>query len=251
MIMKPWDPTPVEIFTQSKNKTNSGIFISVIVTNYNYGKYIEKCLDSIHNQTFDKLELVVIDDKSEKDDSIDVIHKWMKKNYTRFEKCTLLSNKTNQGPSFSRNSAINYAKSEYIFMMDADNEIFPSAISKLFSALMKTSAAGSYSQIVDFGERNQIGVSDIWDANRMRQNNYVDVMALIKKKAWEDVGGFSHIEEGWEDYDFWLKFIDKKLDLCFLPEILCKYRVHNSSRTAKEAFSAHFILENLMKFRHP
>lgn len=251
MPLKPWDPTPEIIFDYQKKGILKSQNVTVIVTNFNYEKYVTDCLESVHAQTFENLGLVVIDDKSEKDDSVSCIHNWMLEKHTRFSSCTLLRNKFNQGPSFSRNLAIDFAKSDYIFIIDADNEIFSTAIQKLFSALNRTNCAGAYSQIVEFGDRSQIGMSDIWDTTRMQKNNYVDVMALIKKQAWKDVGGFSHIEEGWEDYDFWLKFIDKNFELCFLPEILCKYRVHGKSRTSMEAYTAHFSLENIMKFRHP
>ena len=84
----------------------------------------------------------------------------------------------------------------------------------------------------------------------MLKNNYVDVMALVKKSAWQQVDGYSHIERGWEDYDFWLKFVDAGLTPGYVPEILCRYRVHEKSRTATDAFHAHEDLKVAMAFRH-
>jgi GT2 family glycosyltransferase len=76
-------------------------------------------------------------------------------------------------------------------------------------------------------------------------------MGIIRKSAWEAVGGYSHIDEGWEDYDFWLKFVDAGLTPGYVPEILCRYRVHGRSRTATEAYIAHEQLKLIMAFRHP
>lgn len=248
-IIKPWTAKPEIIFERNNDTIVSENTITVCITNYNYSRFIIECLDSIMNQTFENLELIVIDDVSS-DNSIAVISKWMKKNNRRFQKVMLLKNSTNQGPSSSRNIAINMASGANIMIVDADNSLYPSAISKLMTAHSLANVAGVYSQIEIFGNCKSIGYADIWDDERLRIANYVDVMALIKKEAWEQVSGFTHIEEGWEDYDFWLKFVDAGLELAYLPQILCRYRVHGDSRTATEAHVSHDNLNLIMKYRH-
>lgn len=246
--MKQWTPEPVEIFKYKKMKSIPDGLVTICITNYNYERFIIECLDSVLNQTYENLELIVIDDISS-DTSISSIKKWMKRNKRRFYSCSLLKNKTNQGPSNSRNIIIEKSLSEYIFILDADNAIYPKAIEKLYNCIGEYS--GAYSQIEIFGNQKGIGYADIWDSDRLRESNYIDVMSLIKKSAWKKVGGFSHIDEGWEDYDFWLKFRDENMEMIFLPEILCRYRVHGNSRTNNEASGAHQDLELIMKFRHP
>ena len=85
----------------------------------------------------------------------------------------------------------------------------------------------------------------------LRTGNYIDVMALVSREAWRKVDGFSHLELGWEDYDFWLKFIDAGFTAAYLPEILCRYRLHGASRTDKDALPAHELLRQVMAIRHP
>jgi len=85
----------------------------------------------------------------------------------------------------------------------------------------------------------------------MYQSNYVDVTGIVLRSAWERVGGYSHIDQGWEDYDFWLKFIDADLSAAYVPEILCRYRTHGKSRTTTEAHAAHEQLKVIMALRHP
>ncbi|MDF3626222.1 glycosyltransferase family 2 protein [Brytella acorum] len=252
MLDKAWKPTPKILFSHAeKTVAPDERHVSVIVTNYNYADYVIECLDSIAGQTHATLSLVVIDDNSCKDDSPSKIYDWMSEHKDRFIFTLLLQNVINQGPSASRNTAIEHCPAETIFIMDADNTVMPTAIAKLHACLQRAGAQGVYSQIVEFGDRSQIGSADLWDIERMYQNNYVDIMAMMKKSAWAEVGGFSHIEEGWEDYDFWLKFIDHGVDMVFLPEILCRYRVHGVSRTATEAYKSHHDLEIIMRYRHP
>lgn len=246
--MNPWTPEPDVIFDYKKIKSVPSNTITVCITNFNYEKFIIECLDSVFMQTHENIDLVVIDDISS-DYSVKTIKNWMKSNKRRFYRCMLLKNKTNQGPSNSRNMIFEKALGNYVFILDADNSIYPQALEKLLDA--SKGFSGAYSHIEIFGNQQGIGYSDIWDNERLKDSNYIDVMALVKKEAWKTVNGFSHIDEGWEDYDFWLKFRDANLELNFLPEILCRYRIHGNSRTTNEAFSAHQDLELIMRFRHP
>lgn len=250
-IMKPWDPKAETVFLHKKKTKVSPHLISICLTNYNYGSFIEECLDSLFAQTHDPLDLVIVDDASTDPDTIEIITNWLEKHKNRFYRATLLVNPHNQGPSFSRNVAFDYAMGKSVFIIDADNALYPTALEKTYDALMRGSFPAVYTQIEEFGERNGVGRADMWDTTLMRKNNYIDVMALIRKDVWQQVGGFSHIEEGWEDYDFWLKFIDAGLEPGYLPQILCRYRVHNASRTTLEALAAHEQLELIMAFRHP
>lgn len=250
-IFKPWDPEPLCVFSHQKIGKTPKNLMSICLTHYNYTAYIIECLTSLAEQTHKALDLIIVDDASTEQEAEPLILTWLKENKERFYKITFLVNAYNQGPSFSRNVAFKHALAESVFIIDADNSLYPEALEKLYAALHHGNFPAVYCQLEEFGDRTGIGRADIWDPELMRKNNYVDVMALIRKTAWQQVGGFSHIEEGWEDYDFWLKFIDHNLEPGYLPEILCRYRVHANSRTAKDALRAHNQLELIMAFRHP
>ena len=101
--------------------------ISVIVPIYNVEKYLKKCLDSIINQTYNNLEIILVDDGSpdncgkicdeyaKKDNRIKVIHK------------------ENGGVSSARNKGLDIANGEYVFFIDSDDYIELDAIEKLLS----------------------------------------------------------------------------------------------------------------------
>ena len=47
-------------------------------------------------------------------------------------------------------------------------------------------------------------VSDLpWQQDLFKGGNYIDAMALVRREAWEAIGGYTHIPGGWEDFDFW------------------------------------------------
>ena len=54
-------------------------------------------------------------------------------------------------------------------------------------------------------------------------------MALIGKWAWAAVGGYTHIQSGWEDYDFWCRCVEHGFWGLHVPEVLAEYRVHKQS----------------------
>lgn len=108
--------------------------ISVIVPVYKVEKYIHKCIESIINQTYDNLEIILIDDGSPdncpkicdeyalRDNRIKVIHQ------------------ENKGLSSARNKGIELAKGEYIGFVDSDDFVEPSMFQDLYNAIVKNNA---------------------------------------------------------------------------------------------------------------
>ncbi|MBR3897728.1 MAG: glycosyltransferase [Bacilli bacterium] len=89
--------------------------ISVIVPIYNSEKYLDKCLDSISNQSYKNLEIILINDGST-DSSLDICKKWKKK-----DKRIVLIDRENKGVSESRNEGLEIAKGDYISFVDSDD----------------------------------------------------------------------------------------------------------------------------------
>ncbi|TXN73290.1 glycosyltransferase family A protein, partial [Methylobacterium sp. WL8] len=212
--------------------------------------YITQALESVHSQTFTDLEIIVIDDKST-DQSLSTVTDWFEKRSNNFKRALLLSNIDNFGLAASRNIGLEHARGEFVFILDADNEIYPRAIGCLLDACCTAGSDAAYSQIEIFGDVSDIGAADIWSKERFKISNYVDAMALIRKSAIEAVGGYSffHIP-GWEDYDLWCNFIETDRYGVYVPQILCRYRVHKSSMLRMEtnvqskALMSEFILRH-------
>ena len=239
------------IIFEAEASPAEGVGVTVIVTLYNYEKYIESALQSVSQQTHQNLELIVIDDVSN-DRSVGVTTEWLRQNSARFNRVKLISHEKNLGLAQARNTAFDHASHGYVFVLDADDEIYPTAISKLLAACRSTNAQAAYSQIELFGAAKGI-MGGPWKPSAFEKDNYVAATALIKKSAWQDVGGYTQPAEiqGWEDYDFWCKFVERDFRGEFVPELLCKYRIHKSSmlRTTNEAKLDQ--LKAAMKRRHP
>ena len=79
----------------------------------------------------------------------------------------------------------------------------------------------------------------------------VDAMALIRRRAWHDVGGYTHIEGGWEDYDFWCKLIEAGYHGLLCPQILAVYRSHAQSMSHCATNQSWRALSRTLQHRHP
>ena len=246
-----WNQTQDVLFATTPGKRIPKTLVTVCVSAYNYEAFLPEALDSIREQTHLALELIVVDDASDQDDTCEVALEWLKSNAQRFWRVMLLCNRRNQGPSLTRNAAFERAKGKYVFVLDADNTVFPSAIAELYRVAVEGRFEATYSQLEMFGLERKLGHADLFDVERLRAGNYIDVMALIEVAAWRAIGGFSHIELGWEDYDFWLKFVEGGFTAGYVPAILCRYRLHGSSRTDRDAFPSHEALREIMALRHP
>lgn len=224
---------------------------AVIVASYNYAHYVLDTLDSVVAQSFPPIELVVVDDAST-DNSTEKIASWMINHADRFVRCILVRHISNQGLAQTRNTAFQTATSRFVFVLDSDNLLYSRCLDRHFEVMDRTGAAAVYAIADLFDHAKGIGPADVFDRTRLSKGNYIDAMALVSKSAWEGVGGYAHFNTmGWEDYDLWLKFIEAGLEILFIPEILCRYRVHPKSMNNVETGpkAEHLTIEFTM--RHP
>ena len=104
--------------------------ISVIIPLYNAEKYVGECLESLLAQTFPNFEVIVVDDCST-DASVEVVKNYAPKFNGRLRIAHM--NKNSGGAGFPRNKGINLARGEYIYCMDADDAITPTALEEMWS----------------------------------------------------------------------------------------------------------------------
>lgn len=103
--------------------------VSVIVPVYNAEKYLVKCLESIVNQTYKNLEIILVNDGS-KDNSLSICQEYAK----RDARITVFD-KTNGGVSSSRNFGIDLSSGEYVCFFDSDDYVEISFIEKLVNKI--------------------------------------------------------------------------------------------------------------------
>lgn len=112
---------------------NRGL-VSIIIPIYNVEKYIEKCLNSVINQTYNNIEIILIDDGSE-DKSKQICDDYAKTD-TRIK----VIHKKNEGVSKARNIGIDISKGEFITFIDSDDYIDKNYIEELYNLCVRTNS---------------------------------------------------------------------------------------------------------------
>lgn len=212
--------------------------VAVLVSLYNYARYIREALDSVAAQTLEDVELVVCNDCST-DESASVALDWMQRHETRFSRLALVENERNSGLAATRNASVAYAEAPYLFILDADNLIRPACLARSLEILEEAApeAAFVYTYREIFGDESAAGFSlenlDDWNLPLLLENNYIDAMVLHKRSALEAVGGYRADEYfgrlGYEDYELWLKYVRAGLYGIKIHQPLIRYRRHGTS----------------------
>lgn len=201
--------------------------ISAIITVYNTEKYIAEAVQSILNQTFADFELIIINDAST-DSTLEILQSF------KDERIILLNNEVNQGIPKNANTGLRLAKGEYIAKMDADDISHPKRFERqlaYFKENPEVVICGSWAQIFDADDvliRTPVTHDEI-KAGLLFLNVMFNPAIMFKSSLYKDDGYYYN--ESFpvlEDYTLWVDAIDK-VKFANVPEVLLKYRVHNSN----------------------
>lgn len=216
------------------------ILVSVVVVTYNFESVILETLESIKNQTYSKIELVITDDNST-DKTIEVCKSWIEKNKERFENIIILENKINSGPTKNYNIGLKAAKGEWIkyisddimerdFIEDSINIVKNNHnIEVLFSQ-----CRNFYGDFKDenFGDLYPSDDSKfIYDLSSeeqlkyMMKGSYISAPTnFIKKSLLKEMNYCDERYEFFEDYPLWIKILESKRKLYFNNKVNIYYR---------------------------
>lgn len=109
--------------------------VSIIIPVYNVSPYIERCLQSVVNQTYTDLECILVDDCGS-DNSIDLAQAFID-GYMGNITFTILHHTKNKGLSAARNTALRHAKGEFVYFLDSDDTITPDCIESLIAKALE------------------------------------------------------------------------------------------------------------------
>jgi glycosyltransferase involved in cell wall biosynthesis len=219
--------------------------VSIVIPCYNQGQYIKEALDSVLNQTFKDIEIIVVNDGSTDIKTTEILAK------INNPKIKVINSK-NQGLAAARNLGISLAKGIYILPLDADDKIGKTYIESSSKILDKHLEIGIvYCLAEKFG-----AVSELWNLpkfsiRKMLFRNLIFCTALYRKESWEKVGGYKvTMNNGWEDWDFWLSILEQKYTVYRIPKILFFYLINNKSMTKTMDRQKRIIMHNQIIKNH-
>lgn len=142
--------------------------ISIIVPVYNVEEYLSLCVNSVVNQTYKNLEIILVNDGST-DNSGEICNY-----YTKKDNRIIVINKENGGLSDARNAALDVMSGKYVFCLDSDDYIAPKTIEVLYKNMKKFNA--------DIATTNYI---EFFDAANVKNNNVIEPKVLDTETALE------------------------------------------------------------------
>lgn len=219
--------------TESPAFANASPEVSVVVSLYNYADVVVDTLTSIAASQDVAFELIVVEDHAT-DDSRNVVQRFIDEHPT--VPMTLIAKDANAGLAAARNTGFEHARAPLVMVMDADNMIYPTCLRKLADALADNrDADAAYAILEDFGDQRNIRSALAWDVDRLCRANYIDAQAMLRKAAWQRLGGYRADDDlvyGWEDWDLWLRLAAEGGRAMLVTQILGRYRVQRGSMIA-------------------
>ncbi len=214
--------------------------VTIGVSYYNLGKYLPETLASLARQSFQDLEVIVIDDGSTCPLSREVWEQERRKYPSPFRFLT----QSNAGPGAARNHALEEARGEYFIPVDADNLATPGMVERFVRAMRNnphlaamTSFFLAFRETPDIAQsRFEYQVTPIGGPHLAAcvHNVYGDTNAIFRTKVLRAVGGFETDPTTYcEDWETFVKLVKAGYQLDVIPEFLFYYRRRSDSRSAQ------------------
>lgn len=222
--------------------------VSVVVITYNSEKFILETLESIKEQTYSNLELIISDDHSN-DNTVSICQKWTQKYSYKFKNIQILTSPINTGIPANCNRGYRAAQGEWIKGIAGDDALDKECISHYIEFLNKHPQAS-------ICHSRQHCYNDIFSPNSLNKNKEMQYSSCIetsnpnphkqflylslknpicaptiimKKTLFEAIGGYDETIPMCEDYPMWLKITRMGYSFYFLDEYTTLYRLHSDS----------------------
>ena len=203
------------------------IDISIVITCYNLGEYLNDALQSMKalKQGNLGIEIVLVDDGSTSEKTLDAIEVLK----SEFD---IVIIQENMGLGKARNNGIKKSKGKYILPFDADNKLEPSFIEVAIKVLEENQQIGAvYGNRQKFGGSDELVTCGGFKLSKILISNYIDACAVIRRSAWKSLGGYDENmpHMGFEDWDFWLRMVNNGWRMDYIPELSFYYRIRTNS----------------------
>lgn len=228
-------------------------WVSVVVPTYNRSGLLVNSLESIHNQSFRPIEIVVVDDGST-DDTSGVVRKWAKQHNDPKTLVIRWAIQSNQGANAARNRGVEESHGEFIAFLDSDDQWLSQKLEKQIAVLQKNMDIGGVycgMRNVDLvtGEKEKLSPRAYPEGDLLRQLLIHDVTEatsawVVRKECFESVGNFDISLPARQDWDMWIRLSEKYRIGC-VPEILVELGNHPGERVRSKAhreIDAHQII---------
>ncbi len=205
--------------------------IDIIIPNFNKGKYLRECLQSVINQTYKKWKIYIVDDCST-DNSREILIDFKKED--RFN-ITLLDK--NFGPSHCRNIGIKNSTSNFIAFLDSDDFWPDNKLEIQIKEMLNNNYDFSYTDIKFFFNDNKTNIDKtnlpkIYDLKKFITRSTMSTSSIVVKRTLIEKINFSNVQH--EDFLFKCQIL-KKGNLAFkIFDTFVFYRINKNNRSSNK-----------------
>lgn len=202
--------------------------VSIITPMYNSEKYIKQCIESVINQTYKNIEMIIIDDGST-DKSRQIVLEYANK----YDLIKYIKQERNMGIAEARNNGIRSSKGRFIAFLDSDDLYKKDKIEKQINFMLKNNYAFTYTSY-DLIDENSLSLNKIikakdnYDYETLLKGNNIGCLTVILDKEKINCE-IEFSKNHHEDYILWLKLLKNNIKAYGMEEILSSYRKTNSS----------------------
>lgn len=222
--------------------------VSIVLPTHNGAKYIRESIDSCLNQTYQNIELIIIDDCST-DDTPSIVNSY------KNTKIKLLRHDQNKGVSNALNTGFSVASGKYFTWTSDDNYYNLNAIEK-FTNFMEANKNIDfvYSDYYLSDENGIVRLTKTGISDHLLKTNVIGPCFMFKRIVYETLGGFKEEAFLCEDYEYWMRVYTNNFNFAKVPEPLYFYRMHPGNLSIrwrlwtakkKDIVRSNFILKEL------
>lgn len=230
--------------------------VSVIITTYKRSfATLSKAINSVLNQTYNNLELIIVDDNSKEfTNKVDIQSNIKKLNDSRVK---YIQHENNQGACAARNTGIKNSKGNYIAFLDDDDEWLPRKIEYQLQKFSDENVGLVYCDSYTITIKNNKEISKDVRSHRISGMVYGELIkrnfigstsfALVKKQALDTCGIFNNQLKSAQDYELWLR-ISNVYKVDYVSNPLVNYYVHDGERISANLTNKIQGLEKINEF---
>jgi alpha-1,3-rhamnosyltransferase len=213
--------------------------VTIVIPCYNHAKYVQDSIRSVINQTYVNIELIIIDDGST-DQSVNKIKEIMEEceqRFTRFE----FRYRPNKGLSNTLNEALEWANGEYFSVLASDDQMLAKK-TELQVKAFKPDTVGVFGGVNIINDKNEVISSRVREYS---ESNFEDIILnnhdlpassqMFEKNALKEAGGYNPNVKV-EDWDLLLRISKLNKRMVYIPEVLIKYRKHDTNISSDSKF---------------
>jgi glycosyltransferase involved in cell wall biosynthesis len=205
------------------------ILVSIVIPCYNDAQYIEQAVNSVLNQSYPYKEIIVVDDGSNLETKV-VLQKLE-------SKITKLITQNNLGQSAARNVGIKESKGDYILVLDSDDFFEPSFIEKAIKVFLEnknTKIVTCFANLILENGKSYIYKPKGGDLACFLCSNGALGSVMFRKEDWKFSGGYDEtMRQGFEDWEFYIRLLQKEGVAQVMEEPLYNYRKRNNTTTQR------------------